>query len=312
MWQSKADLPLLQTRTPRPERGRARPRAPLPGSSFNSVGQVSPSARWFTREGDGRPPSHIATPSSFGGSGGLLLVFSMCVADLSPGGRPVGAVPPGTAAGTASTSQGAFGERRALSGGLGGHSLHHQKGPSRTIFTPPQGWLCALQAACTVFLNSHTDLMRLEFSVMFREETETQRGQVTCPQSHSTESGRPVQASWTRVASRLLECRRGNQQGPVKDAGLLPGAQGRSRQVSTAAQSRSGVCEWGQEGFQEEARLQPTVEGGTGLGWVGRGTVLGVQSPLSLGASSPHDPGPQGPGWGLWQTVLPGRYGAGP
>ena len=34
-----------------------------------------------------------------------------------------------------------------------------------------------------------------------------------------------VQAGWTRVASRLLECRRGHQQGPVKDAGLLLGAQ---------------------------------------------------------------------------------------
>lgn len=35
------------------------------------------------------------------------------------------------------------------------------------------------------------------------------------------------------------------------------------------------------------------------LAGVGRGTVLGFQSPPSLGASFPRDPGPQGQGWGL-------------
>lgn len=77
---SKEGLSIVQTRTLRPEGGQSQAQSPPPpGSSSHSLGQVSSSAHWFTREGDGQPASHTANPASFHSTRGALpFVFSVC------------------------------------------------------------------------------------------------------------------------------------------------------------------------------------------------------------------------------------------
>lgn len=90
MWQSKADLPILQTRTLRPEEGRARPRAPLPASSFILWVRSPPPPTGLPERVTGSPQVTQKIPRLSAAAGGLFLLFSMfsmCVADLSPG-RP--------------------------------------------------------------------------------------------------------------------------------------------------------------------------------------------------------------------------------
>lgn len=152
--------------------GQSPAQSPPPASSFILWVRSPPPPTGLPERVTGSPQVTQKIPRLSAAAGGLFLLFSMfsmCVVTLARGGQGCGrGGPSGTATGTAGTSQGAFGKRRALSVGLGGRSLHHQKGQSRTVFTLPQGWLCALQVARAVFLNSHTDLMRLELSVLFR------------------------------------------------------------------------------------------------------------------------------------------------
>ena len=143
-----------------------------PGSSFHPVGQVSRPPSGLPERVADSLLSHTASPASFQSTRGLFLLFSVSVVDSSPGvfRGAGGGGPSGTATGTASTFQGNFGTLRALSAGLSARSLHHRKGQSRTSgqFTFPQGLLCALQVTYAVLPDSHTDLMRLELSGLFR------------------------------------------------------------------------------------------------------------------------------------------------
>ena len=138
--------------------GRARTRThtsrhPVQGSSFHSMGWVSPTPHWFTytQRGPGPGPKSRSKSCIFPQHPEASPCCFQCLwVDSTPGevrGEGGGA-PSGVAKDTASIFQGNFQKIWALSAGLRargaprGSSFHYKKGQSRTLANSPFSRVC--------------------------------------------------------------------------------------------------------------------------------------------------------------------------